>query len=258
LLDLLFDTRQGFAVVLLLAAVFGAFHALTPGHGKTLVAAYLVGERGTILHAIYLGLVTTLSHTGAVIAMAVVLLFYPLAAGAVQVLLELGSGLLVVGMGFWLLYRRLAGQADHFHLGGDHHHHHHGHGHDHEHADHYHDEQGHAHPLPVGWWNLTVLGAVGGMVPCTDAILMLFFAAGVGRLTLALPLLLAFSAGLAAVLIAVGMVVVTSKRFAGSHFGESHLFRALPILSALLVTCLGLWLCYDAVHGRMAHTGGGP
>jgi ABC-type nickel/cobalt efflux system permease component RcnA len=269
LLDLLFDTSKGFAFLLVLAAVFGAFHALTPGHGKTLVAAYLVGERGTIAHAVLLGVVTTLTHTGAVLLLAGVLWFFPKTNAAyVQVLLGLGGGLLVAGMGFWLLYRRLAGQADHFHLGGSHHHHHHDHarGHHHYHhglADHYHHEHGHAHPLPastgpVSVWGLIVLGVSGGIVPCTDAIVMLIVAIGKGYLDRALPLLLAFSAGLAAVLIAIGMLVVTSKRFAGSHFGESRLFRALPILSALLVTGLGLWLCYDAMHGNTAPLAGKP
>jgi ABC-type nickel/cobalt efflux system permease component RcnA len=252
LLDLLFDTRRGFALLLVLAVVLGAFHALTPGHGKTLVAAYLVGERGTLGHAFVLGLVTTLTHTGAVLAIAAALWFFPQTqVGDLQVLLGVGGGLLVAGMGFWLLYRRLAGQADHFHIGGGHHHHHGDH--DHGHADHYHDEHGHAHPIAaapgrVGWWNLLVLGVSGGIVPCTDAIVMLILAVGKGYLDRALPLLLAFSAGLAAVLIAIGMLVVTSKRFAGSHLGESRLFRALPIVSAALVMCLGLWLCYDAMH----------
>ena len=77
---------------------------------------------------------------------------------------------------------------------------------------------------------------------------MLIFAVGKGYLDRALPLLLAFSAGLAGVLITIGMLVVTSKRFAGSHLGDSRLFRALPIVSAALVMCLGLWLCYDAMN----------
>jgi nickel/cobalt exporter len=258
LLDLLFDTDRAFILLLFLAACWGAAHALTPGHGKTLVAAYLVGERGTIFHAFFLGLVTTLSHTGVVIVLAIVFRFFPNVVGGAQTLLGFIGGLLVVGMGFWLLYRRLAGQADHFHLGGSrHHHHHHGHDHDHTHADHYHDAHGHAHPTvtnsePVGWWNLIVLGVAGGIVPCTDAIILLVAAAYRGHLDRALPLVLAFSAGLAGVLIAIGMLVVTSKRFAGSHFGESRLFRALPIVSATLVLGLGLWLCYDAVHSGAA------
>jgi nickel/cobalt exporter len=265
LLDLLFDTSKGFAFLLILAAVFGAFHALTPGHGKTLVAAYLVGERGTLAHAVLLGVVTTLTHTGVVLLLAGALLFFPKASVAdMQIWLGLGGGLLVAAMGFWLLYRRLAGQADHFHIGGGHHHHHHEHAHGHHHhhhgvADHYHDpasgrcEPAGLHrplaPEPVGVWGLIVLGISGGIIPCTDAIVMLIVAIGKGYLDRALPLLLAFSAGLAGVLVAIGMLVVTSKRFAGSRFGESRLFRALPIISAALILCIGLWLCYDALHG---------
>jgi ABC-type nickel/cobalt efflux system permease component RcnA len=253
LLTLLLDSQQGTLLLWFLAAAFGAAHALTPGHGKTLVAAYLVGERGTVWHALALGLITTLTHTGAVLALAAgLLLFFPRAVPQdVQTVLGLGGGLLVAGMGFWLLLRRLTGGADHFHVGGHGHHHHHHHGHGN--ADHYHDEHGHAHPLPadsraVGWWGLIVMGVSGGIVPCWDAIAMLGFAVSAQRLWLALPLLLAFSAGLASVLVAIGIGVVYVQGFAASRFGDSRLFRALPIVSALLVTALGLWLCYDSVH----------
>ncbi len=253
LLTLLLESHEGTLVLWLLAAGFGAAHALTPGHGKTLVAAYLVGERGTIWHAVVLGLVTTLTHTGAVLALAAgLLLFFPRAVPKdVQTILGLGGGLLVAGLGSWLLLRRLMGGADHFHLGGHGHHHHHQHGHGH--ADHFHDEHGHVHALPasagpVGWWGLIILGVSGGIVPCWDAIAMFGFAVSAQRLWLAFPLLLAFSAGLASVLVAIGIGVVYVKGFAASRFGESRFLRALPILSALLVTVLGLWLCYDSVH----------
>src|SRR5205807_5311312 len=124
--------------------LFRSIHALTPGHGKTLVAAYLVGEHGTVWHAFVLGVVTTLTHTGAVLALAAGLrMFFPSAAPAdVQTILGVGGGLLVAGVGFWLLLRRLSGGADHIHLGGHGHHHHGGP------ADHVHDAHGHVHPLP--------------------------------------------------------------------------------------------------------------
>lgn len=239
LLALLLDTRQGMGVLLLLAGVFGAAHALTPGHGKTLVAAYLVGERGTIGHAVVLGLVTTLTHTGAVLLLAALLLLaFPDAVPRdVQMALGLGGGLLVAGLGLWLLLRRLAGGADHFHLGGHGHHHHH-----------HHDVPTPRADDPVGWWGLVVLGISGGIVPCWDAVVMLGFAVSAQRLWLAVPLLLAFSAGLAGVLVAIGIAVVYAKGFASSHWGESRLVKALPLLSAALVTGLGLWLCYDSVH----------
>jgi ABC-type nickel/cobalt efflux system permease component RcnA len=159
------------------------------------------------------------------------------------------------------LLRRVSGQADHFHLGDHSHHHYHdhahaSHGHSHGHADHYHDSQGHVHWLPaktqpVSWWGLVILGVSGGIVPCWDAILMLLVAVSTNLLALALPMLLAFSAGLAGVLVMIGILVVRVKGFAGSRWGESRIFRALPVLSAALVTGLGLWLCYDSVHSRM-------
>jgi ABC-type nickel/cobalt efflux system permease component RcnA len=240
LLSLLVDSRQGILMLLLLASGFGAVHALTPGHGKTLVAAYLVGERGTIGHAFFLGLVTTITHTGAVLVIAAGLLwFFPSAVPRdIQMVLGLGGGLLVAGMGLWLFLRRLAGGADHIHLGPAHHHH------DTEHE--------HTHLPPaangVGLWSLIVLGVSGGIVPCWDAILMLGWAIGTQRLWLGLPLLLAFSAGLAGVLIAIGIAVVYLKGFASSRWGESRLVRALPLVSAGLVTIMGLWLCYDTAH----------
>jgi ABC-type nickel/cobalt efflux system permease component RcnA len=95
-----------------------------------------------------------------------------------------------------------------------------------------------------------VLGISGGLVPCWDAILMLGFAISAQRLWLGLPLLLAFSAGLAGVLIAIGVAVVYLKGFASSRWGENRLVRALPIISAVLVTAMGLWLCYDSVHAN--------
>ncbi len=249
LLALVLDSQQGFWALLLLAAAFGAAHALTPGHGKTLVAAYLVGERGTVGHAFVLGLVTTLTHTGAVLVLAALLPLF----GGVMMALGLAAGLLVTGMGFWLFLRRLSSGADHVHLGGHHHDHHHHHCHHHGPVDHCHDEHGHAHALPastagLGWWGLVVLGMSGGIVPCTDAIIMLGFAISAQRLWLGLPLLLAFSAGLASVLIAIGIAVVYMKGFASSRWGESRFFRALPVISAALVTVMGLWLCYASVH----------
>ncbi len=253
LLDLLLDPNRGMWVLLSLAAFFGAAHALTPGHGKTLVAAYLVGEHGTVWHALVLGLITTFTHTGTVIALAGVLFVMKPQR---MPNLELFGGVLVTGMGLWLLFRRLGGQADHVHIGG-HGHHHHAHDHDHPHghgiADHYHDVHGHANHLPPqytigGWRGLVLLGISGGIVPCTDAIVLLLFAVSAQRLWLALPLLLAFSAGLAAVLISVGVVVVQFKGWASSRSGTSRWFQALPLASAVLVTVMGLWLCFKSTH----------
>jgi ABC-type nickel/cobalt efflux system permease component RcnA len=265
LLDLFFSSDYSVWLLVVLAVLFGAAHALTPGHGKTLMAAYLVGEQGTVAHALVLGLVTTLTHTGAVIIVAIALRFVP----REDILFALDSikllfGLLIVGIGVWLLLCRLSGRADHVHIGGGHHHHHHDHGHGHHHhhdnsnADHDHDEHGHVVPRKPGErvsvWRLTVLGMQGGIVPCWDAIVMLFLAIAANLLWLALPLLLAFSAGLAGVLVLIGIAVVTVKQFAQSRWGENRLIKALPVVSACIVIGLGLWLCCESVHGPDTHS----
>ncbi len=301
----LFDSSAGTGLALLLAFGFGAAHAFTPGHGKTLAAAYLIGERGTVRHAVLLALTTTAAHTGSVMVVALVLWWVygtrvPVAAHGV---LQLVAGLLVTGVGVWLLSRRLTGRADHFHLfGGHHHHHHHGHAHhhghshshshhrhhhhphrhnhahthsrphhDHDHAHpdhhhhhgdhnhHHHDQHGNDCASPdasaagtFGWLRLVLMGLGGGLVPCWDAVLLLVAAAAIGRLDWALPLLVAFSLGLATVLVLVGVSVVYAMRLGQRRFRESRSFHLLPTLSALLLVGLGLWLC----QGGLALLGG--
>ncbi len=245
LLKLFFESQAGLLLACLIAFGLGALHALTPGHGKTLVAAYLVGERGTIWHACILGLTTTLTHTGAVLVLAVVLSFAPSSMGPqVEKTLGIVMGLVIAGLGMWLLLRRLGGQADHVHLGG------HAHSHEHNGNHLHHHEHGHLHVAPdgVSWVGLILLGVQGGLVPCWDAVVMLLSALALNMLRLAVPLLLAFSAGLAVVLVTIGVLVVCAKGFAGSRWGDSRLFRALPVMSAGFVTCLGLIVCYRALH----------
>jgi ABC-type nickel/cobalt efflux system permease component RcnA len=243
LVHLLLDTRRGFAVLMLLAAGLGAAHALTPGHGKTLAAAYLVGERGTVWHALFLGLVTTLTHTAAVFFLALALpVFFPdVVRSSVQSALELFGGLLVTGLGLWLLMVRLAGRADHVHIGGGHHHHPHGGGRVHQAPD-----------IRPGWRGLVILGVSGGIVPCWDAIAIVGGTVSAQRLWLGPPLLLAFSAGLASVLVAVGVAVVQARKWAGSRWGTPERFRglerALPLISAVVVTGMGLLLCFESIH----------
>ena len=92
----------------------------------------------------------------------------------------------------------------------------------------------------------------GGIVPCWDAIVMLGLAISAQRLWLGLPLLLAFSSGLALVLIVIGIAIVSVKGFAVSRWGAGRLVRALPVASAALVMTMGLWLCYDSLHSPAA------
>lgn len=238
LFRLVFHSDYGIWIMLVIATAFGAVHALTPGHGKTLVAAYLVGERGTIWHACLLGIVTTLTHTGVVLAIAVALFFSKefgetLLAGLTGI--SLAVGIAIVCLGFYQLLARLSGRADHVHLGGGHHHHH-GHNHSHD------------IPSNLSFWGLILLGISGGLIPCTDAIALLMVTVGTAEFWMALPLLLAFSAGLAGVLVLIGILVVKFRNIADSRWGEGRLVRALPVLSAVVVITLGFLLCYETIH----------
>lgn len=229
LLRLILHSEYGFWLTLLLAFLFGSAHALTPGHGKTLVAAYLVGERGTIRHAVFLGVVTTLTHTGIVILLAVIMALLPNDAQLtfqkwIQNGLGLVLGLIIVCMGFWLLLQRLAGRADHVHIGGGHH---------------------EPSARQLSWWGLVMLGVTGGIVPCWDAIILLFYTVGTSRFWLVLPAVLAFSAGLAVVLVLIGVLVVQLPRFIETRGGDGKLLRSLPMISSIAVILVGVWLCYE-------------
>jgi ABC-type nickel/cobalt efflux system permease component RcnA len=244
----LFDSTLGVGILLLAAFLFGAGHAFTPGHGKTLVAAYLVGERGTVRHACILAVATTVAHTGSVIAVAAVLwgVYGNTVPAHAQGVMQLLAGLLVIAVGLWLLLRRVTGQADHFHLFAGHHHHDHDHSHEHSHH-HHHAPRPDAAKTTMGWTRLVLMGLGGGLVPCWDAVLLLVAASAMGRLGFAFPLLLAFSAGLGVVLVLLGIAVVYAHRAGETRFKDNRIFQALPVLSAVALVGIGFWLCRQAV-----------
>ena len=245
-LAVLLDTQAGLGVILLLAFLHGAIHSASPGHGKTMVAAYLIGEQGTPRHAVILGLIVTLTHTSAAFAVALLLKFVLPASAAptVQSVLGVGGGALVAFIGLWLLMQRLAGRSDHVHVGS------HAHGHSHSHG----DGHGHAHSHgltpeqfgSVSWVRLVLLGISGGVVPCWGAILWVLYCVTAGRYGLALWAVLAFSVGLAIVLVLIGLSVVWGGRAGASRFGGRGWFRIvskwLPVVGAGLVVVIGLWL----------------
>lgn len=250
-LPALFDSSAGLGMLLLAAFLFGAAHAFTPGHGKTLVAAYLVGERGTVGHALILALTTTVAHTGSVIAVAAVLwgVYGNEVPLATQGVLQFLGGVLVAAVGAWLLMRRVTGRADHFHFPGAGHHHHHGDGHDHHH---HHGPPPEDAKTTFGWTRLILMGLGGGLIPCWDAVLLLLAATALNRVGFAVPLLLAFSVGLGAVLVLLGVSVVYAHRAGAVRFAESRWFKFLPVVSAGLLLGIGLWLCRE---GLKAATG---
>jgi ABC-type nickel/cobalt efflux system permease component RcnA len=211
----------GLSVVLLLAAFgWGAVHALSPGHGKAMVAAYLVGARGTPRHAVALGVIVTATHTIGVFALGVVTL--TLSAFVVPERLypwlSLASGLLVVGVGISVLRRRRRER-------GHHHHHHHEH---------------------ISRRSLLAMGASAGLLPCPSALVVLLAAIGQHQVALGLVLIVAFSAGLAATLTAAGLAVVASGRVL-ARGAPSRIVAALPTASALAIVAVGCALTLKAV-----------
>ena len=233
---ILSQRELGLGIILIgLAVAFGlgAMHAMSPGHGKTIVAAYLVGSRGTMGHAAFLGGMVTFTHTISVFALGLATLFLSryFVPERLARTLEVISGLSIVAIGAWLFYRRLKTlRAPHPHPHHDHDHHHH-------HHDHHHVPEG-----EVTLGSLIALGASGGLVPCPSAMVLLLFAISVGRVALGLVLLVAFSIGLASVLIAIGMMVLYAKHWLPDPANTSRhpLFRFLPVVSAAVILCIGL------------------
>lgn len=229
----LLATSYGLGMLLLIAFIHGAGHSLMPGHGKTMVAAYLVGERGTPWHAVLLGIVTTLTHTSAAIAIAAVIRFTTAKAADINAILMFVGGLMMAGIGLWLFLQRIAGRSDHLHL----------------------FDMGHAHShgeaavatAKMGTVRLILLGIAGGIIPCWGAILWVIGCIATSQFWLALPIVLAFSVGLSLVLILLGLSVVYSSRIGSSRWGQRTWFKRvvqwMPIVGAVIVVAIGLFMC---------------
>jgi nickel/cobalt exporter len=241
------------AAALAIAFALGAAHALTPGHGKTIVAAYLVGSRGTLRHAAFLGAMVTFTHTVSVflLGMATLFLFQYVVPEKVTRVLGAVSGLSIVAVGGWMLYKRLRGSHahPHSHHQPEHHHHHghaHGGGHTHEHGHSDHDGHSHDHnhshlPEEISWSGLMALGASGGLVPCESALVLLLTAVAMRRVGLGLVLLLSFSLGLAIVLMGIGVLVIYARNLLPDSAKERRgFFRWMPVASAGVVLALGV------------------
>ncbi|MGH9179839.1 MAG: nickel/cobalt transporter [Acidimicrobiales bacterium] len=230
------------AGLLALAFGFGAVHALGPGHGKTVMAAYLVGTRGRPRDAVALGGGVSLMHTASVLVLALALLRLDRAVAADRLYpwLTLASGVLVALVGSWLLARRWRDRA---HAWPRHHHHHHDHGHGAHHHDH------HREPAaPLSRRGLVALAASGGLFPSPTAVLVLLSAFSLHRAGLGLALVAAFSAGLAATLTAVGLVLVYGRGLAERR-GPRLLLPVLPLLGASALVVAGTVLAVRGAAG---------
>ena len=256
---------------ILLAAALGAGHALTPGHGKTLMAAYLVGTRGTIRHAAGLGLAVTVSHTLGILALAL------LVTGAESLLppdvvvrtVPVVAALAFVAIGGSMLFaearRRYRGArlaaAFHDHEHAAEHEHVAGRGHSHQEletapGEHSHGGVTHSH-LPaddrtLSWKNLFALGLAGGIIPSTNALIILLGTIVAGRAAFGVVLVIAFGLGMALVLGGVGaLMVVARERLERmpTASGLGRLARQAPLVASVAVLGIGLWLTAQALGG---------
>lgn len=265
------------ALALVVAFVWGALHAFSPGHGKTIVAAYLVGSRATTRHALFLGLTTTITHTAGVFTLGLITLLASQYVVPDQVYpwLEAMSGALVMVIGVSLFIMRLRKARGHDHVDHDHvdhdhglhlhdhvHDHDHDHSHDHQH-DHQHEHHTHSHLPPgadgsrVTWRSLLALGISGGLLPCPSALVVMLGAIALNRVAFGLVLIVVFSAGLAGTLIAIGILMVRAKglierlnrggRLLGRIPINPRVIQVLPAVSALFILIAGLGITVTAL-----------
>jgi nickel/cobalt transporter (NicO) family protein len=229
-----------------LAFLFGAFHALSPGHGKAMVAAYLVGTKGTTRHALFLGGVVTLTHTLSVFALGFLTLvatqfvvserLYPVLSGL--------SGATIVAIGGTLLWQRLRAlrpqqKAEPF---------------DSEFTPEMEEEDAIRSHLPpddsaLSFQSLLLLGVTGGALPCPSALVVMLGAIALHRVAFGLMLIVFFSLGLAAVLTGIGLLVVHARRFLDRLPLNNKTLSRLPVLSAALVTAVGIALLVRSFNG---------
>ena len=201
------------------AVALGALHAATPGHGKTIMAAYLVGTRRSVRDAATLGLTVALAHTAGVLTLSVIVVggatVFP--AERIYPLLSAISALVVVALGLGMLRRELVHRVAH----------HHAHNHTHE-------------PAP-GTSSLLALGLAGGLVPSASALVLLLGAVAAHRSELGVLLVLGFGVGMAATLVGAGVALVAAGRFL-VRAPAARLMRLVPLATALAVLSVGLGL----------------
>ena len=250
-------------VSIVTALLLGAQHALTPGHGKTLMAAYLVGTRGRPLHAVGLGLAVSVSHTIGILVLAAVVVG---AAGILPVdtvnrVTPVIAAVTIAAVGGWMLVseirRRLRGRRA---ATSDGHDRRHQHGHEHDHAaEHSHGGLRHSHLPPpgstVGWRSLTALGLAGGLIPSTSALFILLVSLDIGRPALGFVLVVVFGLGMALVMTGVGLAIVFARervdRLSGQP-GFTRLGRLAPLGAGVVVLAFGLFLTAQALVGTRA------
>jgi ABC-type nickel/cobalt efflux system permease component RcnA len=237
------------ALSVVIAIALGAIHALSPGHGKALVAAYLVGSRSNAKDAVLLGGIVTLTHTGSVFLLGIVTLLASnwLMPETFIPWLSIISGGIVFGVGVFLMATRLRHNMDvtiaHDH-GTNRFGHRHQHGHDHHHV---HLNSTDNDPNRLNRRSLLALGVSGGALPCPSALMLLLAAISLNRIAFGLVLLIAFSFGLGAVLTLTGLLFLKTRNLI-DRFCSQRMLNWLPVASASVIMVLGFAISVRALR----------
>jgi ABC-type nickel/cobalt efflux system permease component RcnA len=213
----------------LAAALFwGAAHALSPGHGKSIVTAYLIGRRGRVRDAAVLGGIVTVTHTVGVFALGLVTLVLSqwIVPDRLYPWIDLAAAALVIAIGAGVLRSRFAHARAHA-SGHEHHHH--------DHGDH------------VSGRSLVAVGVSGGLLPCPSALVVLLAAISLHRVAFGLVLIFAFSLGLALSITGVGLLAVLAKHVFARRGFDGALVRTLPVVSALVILAAGVAMAASAL-----------
>lgn len=235
---------------LLTALALGAGHALTPGHGKTLMAACLVGTRGTPLHAVGLGLAVSVSHTIGIVVLGAIIVgaANALPPDVVVRVAPVVAALSILGIGAWMLgaeWQRHGTVEAWSHVQHD--------------APHRHGLVRHRHAPAAGtavsWRSLFALGLAGGLIPSTSALLILLGSIAAGRAAFGFVLVVAFGLGMAAVMGGLGLALVVTRTRLDRRADSPRLARLraiVPLLAAFLVFGFGIILTAQALASLAA------
>lgn len=235
-------------ITIAIAFIWGSFHALSPGHGKSMVVAYLVSSKATTRHAVFLGLMTTATHTLGIFALGIVTLLLSKYILPEQLYPFLGliSGLGIVIVAGYLFKQRV------FNSSSDHpteNHHHHDEDHKHEHNNtHNHDHLPVTDNDKIDWSSLITLGISSGLVPCPAALILLLGTISLGNIGLGILLVLVFSLGLAVTLISVGIISIKAKDLFNKIPNQINLTRKLAIASPVFLLIIGILATYRALQ----------
>ena len=271
--------QQGNAWLFIPSAILlGALHGLEPGHSKTMMAAFIVAVRGTLKQAVLLGLAATVSHTAVVWLIAMAGLWFGRGwnAQTSEPWFQLISGVVIVLIACWMLWRTWRESRPHAHP----HHHQHGHDHDHHHDHHHHEHHDHHHshspgaPLVAEEWQdahqrahaqeinrrfdgrqvttgqIVMFGLTGGLIPCPASITVLLICLQLKKFSLGATLVLGFSVGLALTLVASGAIAALSMKHATRRWPWlNDISRKAPWISGLLIIVVGIYMMLHGLRG---------